>query len=378
MDGFLSRAARNGRLEHKQVPTTGLPDGYWALLALAVEVVTLHGPAVDSADDPRIAAFTKGVCDIIEEGTRPPEFRVLDLIEDKRMTVAAVSEPGYDGAESAADRLSRLYELTDPGRQRGTGSIGRYAMGEHGGIDLTTEVLYAPLGPHERVTQATPGPARHPEARTAGEFYDRRPGRPYRPPYLALRGTGGQRPLPLILPRPWPVMRRMPHNRSEFPHHEDHDSCAIYGRTFQLTATDDVITTHLAELDDDVLIAIMDSASAQAGYLGKLPASDTEARTMAVICGIIATARSCVAAPVYRRKRIKLPGRGFRHIDWPGEPDRQPGLKGLLTSGQGTLAPAPAGRPCRGRARGAALRVGVQPLTISVLTLREASNGYYP
>jgi hypothetical protein len=57
-----------------------------------------------------------------------------------------------------------------------------------------------------------------------------------------------------------------------------------------LAATDDLLTAHLAELDDDVLIAIADSASAQADYLGKLPASDTEARTMAVICGIIAAA----------------------------------------------------------------------------------------
>jgi hypothetical protein len=57
-----------------------------------------------------------------------------------------------------------------------------------------------------------------------------------------------------------------------------------------VAATDDLLTTHLADLDDDVLIAIADNASAQAEYLGRFPASDTEARTMAVICGIIAAA----------------------------------------------------------------------------------------
>jgi hypothetical protein len=50
----LDWLARSGRLEPKQPPVTSLPDDYWTGLALAVEVVTVHGPATDTPDDPRL------------------------------------------------------------------------------------------------------------------------------------------------------------------------------------------------------------------------------------------------------------------------------------------------------------------------------------
>jgi hypothetical protein len=71
-----------------------------------------------------------------------------------------------------------------------------------------------------------------------------------------------------------------------------------------MTATDDLLTASLADLDDDVLVAIIDSASAQADYLGRFPRADTEARTMATVCGLIATAAE--AALIKRRTGVSV------------------------------------------------------------------------
>jgi len=50
-----------------------------------------------------------------------------------------------------------------------------------------------------------------------------------------------------------------------------------------------LIARALADLDDEVLIAISGSAGFQSEYLGGFPRKDTEAQAMAAICGVIAT-----------------------------------------------------------------------------------------
>ena len=55
-----------------------------------------------------------------------------------------------------------------------------------------------------------------------------------------------------------------------------------------MSSADELLTRHLADLDDDAIIGIIDSSSAQADYLGRFPKNDREAQAMSVICGVVA------------------------------------------------------------------------------------------
>lgn len=64
----------------------------------------------------------------------------------------------------------------------------------------------------------------------------------------------------------------------------------------------DPLTTLLSQLDENVLVAIENSASSQAEYLGTL--DDSESRAMAGICGIIAIAAQ--AASLRRKTGVNF------------------------------------------------------------------------
>jgi hypothetical protein len=174
LDGFISRAARSGRLEHKQPPSTELPDDYWTLLALAYEVDLFHGPAADSPDDPRLPAFTAGVCRIISQATRPPRPILLELDDSMRMSVTAVDD-------QAQDHLARLFEMRDRLRTRPSWTA-RAAWDDRqnavAAVDLygNPVTIYVPPGPQYR----TAVPVRNDAYGTCQEFYSRDPRQPYR------------------------------------------------------------------------------------------------------------------------------------------------------------------------------------------------------
>jgi hypothetical protein len=66
---------------------------------------------------------------------------------------------------------------------------------------------------------------------------------------------------------------------------------------------DDILTGQLAGLDEDALLGIIDSASAQSEYLSRFP-GDREAKAMSAVCSVITTAAE--AALLFRRTNVRL------------------------------------------------------------------------
>jgi hypothetical protein len=137
------------------------------------------------------------VCRIINRGTRPPRVTLLEADDGLRMTVLAVRE------RPEVEQLCRLWEMRDLHRQRVPWMAGALSQAWDGETNATAAVdlygnpvvLHAPLGP--RPTQgaspdyracATPPDAL---AGTCQQFYDRRPRREYRPPYLGIAWNHG-------------------------------------------------------------------------------------------------------------------------------------------------------------------------------------------
>jgi hypothetical protein len=174
-----------------------MPDDYHTLLALAYQVDLFHGPASDTPDDPRLTEFLAGVCRIINRGTRPPTVTLLEADDSRRMTVMAVSE------RPEVEQLCRLWEMRDLHRQRVPWMPGSSAQAWDGPANATAAVdlygdpvaLYAPLGPRptEGASPDYRACATGPDALagTCQEFYDRRPRRSYRTPYLGIAWNHG-------------------------------------------------------------------------------------------------------------------------------------------------------------------------------------------
>jgi hypothetical protein len=66
---------------------------------------------------------------------------------------------------------------------------------------------------------------------------------------------------------------------------------------------DGILTGHLAGLDEQALLGIIDSSSAQAEYLGRFP-GDGEAKAMSAVCSVISIAAE--SALLQRRTGITL------------------------------------------------------------------------
>jgi hypothetical protein len=128
------------------------------------------------------------VCRIIDQGTRPPKVTLLELDEDRRMTVLAVDD-------SAQDELARLFEMTDQHRQRQPWMPGAAGQAWDGPGNATTAVdlygnpmaVYVPPGPKWR----TPVACADDSYENCQEFYDRDRRRPYRAPYFGLAWNHG-------------------------------------------------------------------------------------------------------------------------------------------------------------------------------------------
>jgi hypothetical protein len=56
-----------------------------------------------------------------------------------------------------------------------------------------------------------------------------------------------------------------------------------------MATSTDLLVPRLAELDDAELAAIISSAAQQHDYLARFGASETHARVMSEVCGVIAT-----------------------------------------------------------------------------------------